>query len=65
MQVNDWLDAFEWEDALQVKREEKLPKCRFCGSPIYEDYAVYLDGWICDDCVRDLKRNVEDWSDEG
>lgn len=36
------------------------PCCEYCGEPIQEEKALYLDGyWICDNCVKENRRLVE------
>ena len=35
------------------------PCCEYCGEPIQEEKALYLDGyWICDSCVKENRRLI-------
>lgn len=46
----------DWELKL-----ERLPLCCICGDPIQDEKALYLnDEWICDSCVDDNRRWVEE-----
>lgn len=48
------IDADKWLN--------KRPVCAYCGEHIQEEYAHYInDEWICDDCMRDFERSVDDY----
>jgi hypothetical protein len=51
-------------DFLEHDREaerwlESRPVCSICGNHIQEEYALYLDDWICPDCVKENTKYVE------
>jgi formylmethanofuran dehydrogenase subunit E len=40
---------------------ERRPVCVYCGEHIQEETALCLEGdWICEDCVKDHMKDVED-----
>ena len=38
-------------DAEQERWLKNRPICSICGEHIQDDSALYLDDWICDECV--------------
>lgn len=36
------------------------PRCCMCGSRIQEETALYLKGWICEDCIAENRRTIDD-----
>ena len=41
-------------------RLASLPKCRNCGEPIQQEDAVYFSGgFICDNCLEEMRREIE------
>ena len=58
--MRDALDEFEAYDARVQKKLDRLPICKICGDPIMQETAVYMNGWICDDCLDDFRQNVEE-----
>ena len=49
-------------EAYSAEREaelNRLPKCIECGEPIQQTDASYINGgFICDECIEDLRREV-------
>ena len=50
------------------KREKelaKLPKCKYCGNPIQDEYAFVFNGkFICEECLDNYHRiNIGDYID--
>jgi hypothetical protein len=37
---------------------ESRPVCSICGKHIQDDHALYLDDWICSDCVEENTRYI-------
>lgn len=59
MNIPDNLDMFEAHDAEQEASLEKLPKCIKCKNPIQQEDAVLTaNGFICDVCLEDLRREI-------
>lgn len=49
--------------AEQEEKLNKLPKCCYCGNPIQQEFAIYInDEWYCDDCLEThFRKEVEDY----
>lgn len=59
MWTDDPVADFDRYDAEQQRSLDKLPKCMECHEPIQQDDALYInDGYICDDCLEDLRREI-------
>ena len=52
------LDALRY-NSWESEQESKLPKCSCCGEPILQEDAVYIDDWICDECLKTSRRLIE------
>lgn len=53
--------AFDIYDRAMTERLERLPKCKHCGEPIQDDYAIEYDGDLyCEECfdwhIKDLMK---------
>ena len=53
-------DFERWDSDLEDELE-RLPKCKYCEEPIQQDTAVYIDGFICDECLEGMRQAVVDW----
>ena len=46
----------------EMRKEEwlnRLPKCKRCGHPIQQEWAVCIDGvWYCDDCIEFYRKEI-------
>lgn len=54
-------DFSSWDYEL-FEMGKKLPKCRYCEEPIFQDRAVYikeLEAWVCDNCLWNMRCTVE------
>lgn len=61
--TNDPIADFERYDAEQERRLSKLPKCSECGEHIQDECCYVIDGvYICERCMEDHRKNVEDLS---
>jgi len=64
MTIPDNYDLFEAHDREMERRERMLPKCEWCGSPIYQESAFRINGcWYCDDCLSDLREDIDEYAD--
>lgn len=64
MYTNNPIADFHRYDAEQNRRLERLPVCHNCGEPIQQNRAVHIDDWwFCDDCLKDLREDIEDDED--
>lgn len=64
MNVPDNYDMWLTHEAELDRRLERLPKCRYCGEPIQDEYYFHIDGRIwCERCLNDKYRRIveEDW----
>lgn len=47
-------------DRYEARRERelaKLPKCKYCGNPIQDEYAYVINGkCLCEECLVDHHR---------
>lgn len=53
--------AFEVYDDYMTRKLERLPKCKHCGQPIQDEYAIEYEGDLyCEECfdwhIKDLMR---------
>lgn len=55
----DNLEMWERHDAEQERRLQRLPRCKICREPIQQEDAVYIDGFICDECLDDARRWID------
>ena len=60
MYTDDPVHDFERYDFERERRAQTRPVCSVCGERIMDDTAVYIDGWICNDCIERNKRYLED-----
>ena len=59
--IPDYNDLYARHEAEQEKMADKLPRCKYCGEPITDDYLYDLDGTLCcEDCLEDLFRKPTD-----
>lgn len=60
MYTSDPVADFERYDYYKEKKLQKRPICAWCGEPIQDDVAIYLDNeWVCLDCINELKRSID------
>lgn len=60
-----YYQEFLRDDAAKARWLSKRPVCDYCGEPIQEDSAIYLNNeWICDSCADDFRRCIEDETDD-
>lgn len=59
MRTDDPLKDFDRWEAKRSAWLGKRPLCEECGEHIQQEDAVYLHGkWYCDDCLSDLRKEV-------
>ena len=64
MRRADPLDDFAQDDMVSYRWLMSRPECSICGRHIQEEYAVRINGdWICDSCLKENRRYVEDADD--
>lgn len=56
----DMYDFWRIHDSKQYDALHRRPVCSVCGQHIQEEEAVYIDDWICFDCIRRYTKEVED-----
>lgn len=58
-----WLAEPETDHLIYEREKEKQlsrrPICSICGEPITEEKALYLEGWVCDSCLKDNIKTIE------
>ncbi len=58
--TGDAIEDFLMLDRDRALRDGRLPVCAECGQPIYQEFAVMIDGrFYCDECISMLRRAVE------
>lgn len=66
MYTNNPIADFHRYDAEQNRRLARLPVCDHCGEPIQQEDAVCIDHqWFCDDCLKELREDIEYDEDGG
>jgi hypothetical protein len=48
-------------DAEQCEALEKLPICADCGNRIHDDFYEICGEPICEDCIRNYKKSIDDY----
>lgn len=57
--TDDPLADFERHDREQTRQLNRLPRCSECDHPIQDEFAYYInDEWICDDCMKQYRKEV-------
>ena len=60
MRIPDNYDAWCEYDRRQQKKLDRLPKCAWCGEPIYEKGYRIDDDLVCPECIEDTIEYVEE-----
>ena len=61
--VPDYLDQWSEHNRQQEEEIKKLPKCDYCGAPIFEDHFYLInDEYVCPECLEEhFKKRTEDY----
>jgi formylmethanofuran dehydrogenase subunit E len=59
--TDDPLRDFENYDRQQAEREEQLPKCDYCGDPIYGHYYEIDGENVCPGCLDEHFRKEREY----
>lgn len=61
MRIPDNYDMWERHEDEQEQRISRLPHCDHCHEPIQDEYYFEIDGEIiCEECLNDYKKYVEE-----
>lgn len=56
---NPVADAERWIEE-QDKELENAPRCDYCGEVLYDYYFDIMGDYVCESCINDMKRTVDD-----
>lgn len=59
--MTDISDFVFYHECQQEKELQRLPVCCLCGEHIQQDYAVFLDDWYCDACLKKNRRDLDEY----
>ena len=51
-------DAERWIEE-QDKKLETAPRCDYCGEVLYDYYFDIMGDHVCENCINDMKRTVD------
>lgn len=63
--TDDPLADFDRWDAEQASYEARLPRCAYCGEPIWEYYFIINGEMLCEECLHsNFRKDVDDYIEQ-